>query len=100
MSFLRMMGFGEKKIFAENLFTQGCVTDVKKCWWIKVNTKPVRRDMWDGAMYPHIITFTYAVNGVQYTGRRFVPHDVTPPAKGQLIRAYYSADAPQKYAVK
>lgn len=100
MSLLRMMGFGEKKIFAENLFVQGCVTDVKECWWIKVNTKPVRRDMWDGAMYPHIITFDYQVNGVQYTGKRFVPHDETPPAKGQLLRVYYKADAPQKYAVK
>ena len=34
--------------------TIGTVISVKKQWWLKVNTKPVRMHALDGATFPHI----------------------------------------------
>lgn len=39
--------------------TTGTVISVKKQWWLKVNTKPVRMHALDGATLPHIITVKY-----------------------------------------
>ena len=100
MSFLRILGFGKEKIFAQNAFVPGRITAVKKCWWLKVNTKPVRRDMWDGAKFPHIAEFTYEVDGKAFTGKRWIPYDDVPPAVGQAIKVYYDRREPAKYAVK
>ena len=35
--------------------TAGTVVSVKKQWWLKVNTKPIRMNTLDGATFPHII---------------------------------------------
>ena len=100
MSVLRMLGFGEKKIFSQNTFVPGRITAVKKCWWLKVNTKPVRHDMWDGAKFPHIAEFTYEVDGKAYTGKRWISYDDMPPSVGTAVRVYYDRNDPAKYAVK
>lgn len=100
MSVLRMLGLGEKKVFAQNISVPGCITAVKKCWWLKVNTKPVRHDMWDGAKFPHIAEFTYEVDGKAYTGKRWISYDDVPPAVGKAIRVYCDRIDPAKYAVK
>ena len=100
MSWLRILGFGEKKIFAQNLSVAGRITAVKKCWWLKVNTKPVRRDMWDGAKFPHIAHFTYEVDGKAFEGKRWISYRDVPPAVGQVIRVYVDGAHPEKYAVK
>ena len=39
--------------------TVGTVVSVKKQWWLKVNTKPVRMHALDGATFPHIIKVSY-----------------------------------------
>lgn len=100
MSFLQILGFGEKKIFEQDLAVYGKITAVKKCWWIKVNTKPVRHDMWDGAKFPHIATFSYEVDGKAYTGKKWISYDDMPPAVGKTIKVYYDHQDPAKYAVK
>ena len=100
MSWLRILGFGEKKIFAQNLSVAGRITAVKKCWWLKVNTKAVRIGPLDGAKFPHIAVFTYEVNGTAYEGKRWVSYEDTPPAVGKEIRVYIDAAEPRKYAVK
>lgn len=100
MSILQLFGIGEKKIFAQNHAVAGRVTAVKKCWWIKVNTKPVRKNMWDGAKFPHIAEFTYEVNGKTYTGQRWISYTDLPPTIGKAIKVYYDGAKPQKYAVK
>ena len=41
----------------------GTVVSVKKQWWLKVNTKPVRMHALDGATFPHIVTVKYTVDG-------------------------------------
>ena len=62
---LRMFGIGVTNAIAGGQ-TEGTVTEVKTCYWFKVNTKPVRTHAGDGAVYPHIIHFTYNVAGQTY----------------------------------
>ena len=79
---------------------EGIITEVKPCYWFKVNTKSVRTHMGDGAVYPHIIHFTYQVDGQAYMGKRWIHWNKRPPTKGEKITVYYQDDAPQKFAVK
>ena len=99
MRFLRTFGLGSKKIIAQDHRVTGTVTDVKKCWWLKINTKPVRTSMNDGAGYPHIISFTYEVQGVAHQGSRYVPYTMRCPQPHEKIAVYYDPTRPEKYAV-
>ncbi len=100
MNILRLFGFGEKRILAQNHAVPGQITAVKKCSWCKINTKPVRKHMWDGAKFPHIATFVYTADGREYTGSKWVSYDDVPPAVGKKINVYIDPTAPCKYAVK
>ena len=93
-----MFGIGVSNAIA-GAQTEGTVIDVKPCWWLKVNTKPVRRNLFDGAVFPHIIHFTYCVNGQTYTGKRYVNWNKHCPIKGEKITVYYETNKPDKYAV-
>ena len=53
----RMFGIGVNAAIA-GAETQGTVTGVTTCYWLKVNTTPVRTRPGEGARYPHIIRFT------------------------------------------
>lgn len=94
----RMFGIGVSDAIAGER-TKGTVTEVKTCWWLKVNTKPVRRNMFDGAVFPHIIQFTYTVNGEAYQGKRYVNWNKQCPQKGEKLTVYYEKEAPARYAV-
>lgn len=52
--------------------TSGTVIAIKKQWWLKVNTKPVRKHMLDGATFPHIIKVQYEADGIPYTKRKWI----------------------------
>lgn len=95
---LRMFGIGVGDAFAGGQ-TQGTVTQVKTCWWLKVNTKAFRRNMFDGAQFPHIIHFTYSVNNQTYTGKRYVNWNKRCPVKDEKILVYYEKSSPENYAV-
>ena len=95
---LRMFGIGTFKAFAGGQ-TEGSVTKVDTCHWFKVNTKPVRKHMADGAVFPHIIHFDYDVDGKTYSGKRWVNWNKRCPVKGEKITVHYEEDAPEKYAV-
>lgn len=95
---LRMFGIGVTDAFAGGQ-TQGTVTQVKTCWWLKVNTKAFRRNMFDGALFPHVIHFTYCVHGHTYTGKRYVNWNKRCPVKDEKITVYYEEASPEKYAV-
>ena len=79
--------------------TKGSVTAVKTCYWFKVNTKAVRAYASDGAVYPHIIHFTYTVNNKVYNGKRYVQWNKRCPYEGEKITVYYEAQKPENYAV-
>lgn len=92
-------GLGARRIIELDRHTVGTVTDVSTCWWFKVNTKPIRRSMWDGAVYPHIVRFSYSVDGVQYSASRFLNWQNSPPAVGQGFRLYYDPAKPERFAI-
>lgn len=96
--FLRMFGIGVTDAIASKE-TEGTVTEVKTCWWLKINTKAVRTHPGDGAVYPHIIHFTYCVTGKTYTGKRYVNWNKRCPVKGEKLTVCYVESAPEKYAV-
>ena len=95
---LRMFGIGVASAIAGEQ-TEGIITQVKTCWWLKVNTKPVRGNMFDGAVFPHMIHFTYTVNGQTHQGKRYVNWNKPCPQKGEKLTVYYEKGNPAKYAV-
>ena len=99
MKFLSMFGIGDNNIFDLNCNTNGVVTHVHRCWWFKIKTKPVRiYATIENTAYPHIITFSYAVDGKTYEGKRYVDIRYRVPQIGETITVYYDPQKPQNYA--
>ena len=98
MNLLRLFGIGSGAILAKGNSVKGTVTHVYRCWWLRINTKPVRRFSGDGAVYPHIMTFTYQKDGAGYTGRLWIPVRFRVPLKGETIDVFVDPDDPTKYA--
>ena len=42
--------------------TVGTVTELKKLWWFKINTKCVRKHALDGAFFPHRVKVRYTAD--------------------------------------
>lgn len=98
MNLLCLFGLGSQRILNKNHFVPGAVSAVSRCWWLKVNTRPVRRFPGDGAVYPHIITFTYPVDNLSYTGKLYIPLGYRVPQTGETISVYYDPENPKRYA--
>lgn len=98
MNLLRLLGIGSDAILAKGNSVPGTVTDVYRCWWLRINTKPVRRFSGDGAVYPYIITFEYQADGEPHTGKLYIPVRYRVPIKGEKIEVYVDPDDPHKYA--
>lgn len=99
MSIKQILGIDDKDIIKYGATVDAMIASVKKCWWLKINTKAVRFGPLDGARFPHIITFTYSVNGKEYCGKRWLPYYIDAPALGSHIKIYYDVNTPEKYAV-
>lgn len=82
------------------LKTLGTVTAVKKLWWIKINTKPIRAHALDGALFPHTITVKYSVNSIEYVKKKYVRARLAPPQVGETVDVYYSAKKPSKCKIR
>lgn len=104
MNILRCFGAGAEKIIAGNNFVDGLVTRVKTCRWLKVNTKPARMHALDGAVFPHMIYFSYTVNGTEYKGVWYVSWYISYAARcpqvGERVTVYFDRADPSKYAVR
>ena len=98
MKLLRMFSIGADRILSKGHRIETTVTHVHRCWWLKINTKPVRRFSGDGAVYPHIITFHYKVDLVTYEGKLWIPVRYRVPAVGEPITVYYDPANPANYA--
>lgn len=94
-----MFGAGEKRILTGGYRARGKVAEVKTCHWLKVNTNQVQLIPLDGAKLPHIIYFSYTVEGQEYTGSHYVNWYIRCPVKDEFITAYFDAEDPAKYAV-
>ena len=89
-----------ERIVSENNRTVAVITEVKTCWWIKVNKKAVRLGPLDGAAFPHMIYFTYRVDGVDYRGIYCVSYYLECPKINDRISVFYDKKDPEKYDVK
>ena len=78
----------------------GTILSVKKQWWLKVNTKPVRKHALDGATFPHIVTVKYTVDGVEYTKKKWLKSFVTPPSVNEQVAVIYRTDKPTKFRLE
>lgn len=99
MKLSQIFGIGSQKIISANNSVNGTVTSVKTCWWLKINTKPVRWDYLDGAVFPHIISFTYRVDGTEYRGSRYISWRARCPKVNEAIPVFFNPSDPSKYAV-
>ena len=75
---------------------KGVVVAVKRQWWLKVNTKPVRKNAMDGATFPHIIKVKYIVDGNEYIKRKWVGAGLPVPHEGAAIKVTFDQEKPSK----
>ena len=85
--------------FSENT-TIGIVLCVKKQWWLKVNTKPIRKHALDGATFPHIVTVKYTVDGNEIVKKKWLKSFVTPPSVNEQVAVIYRTDKPTKFRLE
>lgn len=80
--------------------TIGTILSVKKQWWLKVNTKPVRMHALDGAIFPHIVTVKYSAHGNEIIKKKWLKASVTAPSVNQQITVIYREDKPTKFRLE
>ena len=88
-----------KRVIIESK-TTGTVLSVKKQWWLKVNTKPIRKHALDGATFPHIVTVRYTVNGKEIIKKKWLKACVTPPSLNEQVAVVYREDKPTKFRLE
>ena len=99
MRLLRTFGIGDQMVLKKNCRTEGTVTAVNRCCWLRVKTKPARLYASDkNTAYAHMISFCYQVEGITYTAKRFIPAAYYVPQIGEKIGVYYDPLSPEKYA--
>ena len=76
--------------------TSGTVVSVKKQWWLKVNTKVIRKGPLDGAIFPHIIKVKYMVDGKEYVRRKWILTKNRVPEKGDAVQVLYDDRKPER----
>lgn len=89
----------DQRLVAYGVRTEGRVIAVKTCWWLKINTKPVRLHSLGGAVFPHIITYSYEADGVQFIAKRYVSYKKLCPCAGADIPVYYYPSNPKNSCV-
>lgn len=80
--------------------TIGIIISVKKQWWLKVNTKPVRMHAFDGATFPHIVTVKYTVDGNEFVKKKWLRSFITPPNVNDQVTVIYRTDKPTKFRLE
>lgn len=100
MNILWIFGIGSKKLLSGGHSVVGTVTKVDTCWWLKINTKPVRTHAMDGAIFPHMVSYTYAVNGQTYSGKRIISAYAKAPNTSASIQVYYDENNPSHSTIK
>lgn len=69
---------------------------VQRQWWLKINTKPVRKGTLDGAIFPHIIKVKYTVDGKEYFKRKWIDARNTVPSLDSPVTVVYDESKPSK----
>jgi hypothetical protein len=79
----------------KNSEIQGTVISVKKQWWLKINTKIIRKNPLDGAIFPHIIKVKYTVYGQEYVKRKWVKARISAPKVGDTVTVVCDESNPE-----
>ncbi len=79
--------------------TKGTVISVKKQWWMKINTKTVRMHALDGAIFPHVITVEYTIDGRKYKKRKWISAGAFVPPLNSEMTVQYDENKPGKSKV-
>ena len=74
----------------------GTVISVKKQWWLKINTKPIRTHAMDGAIFPSIVTVKYEAEGKEYRKRKWFGAGLPVPTVGTTVTVLYHTDKPNR----
>ena len=74
----------------------GTVVSVKKQWWLKINTRSLRKGSLDGAIFPHIIKVKYEVDGKECVKYKWLHSPLEPPMVGENVKLVYPEDKPKK----
>lgn len=74
----------------------GTVISASRQWWLKVNTKPVRKGTMDGAVFPYIVKILYTVGGTDYIKRQWIGAGKSVPAVGSSVKLYFDDRKPAK----
>ena len=82
-----------------NRETEGVVVAVNRQWWLKVNTKAVRTNGMDGAIFPHIVKVQYTVDGQEYFVRKWYGAGWPTPGKGSRVTVSYREEKPNRAKV-
>ncbi len=90
----------KEDIISQNNCTLGKIERVTKCWWIKVNSKPVRMNSLDGALFPYLMTFTYSVNGKKYKKTKYIGLRENLIGIFGTVDVFYDKDKPSRCAIK
>ena len=98
MKLFSMFGIGSDKILSKDRHVKGTIILVQDSY-LYVVKKPVRLyHNPNNTLCSHIITFTYTVDAVPYTGKLFVSLNYRCPKKGEQIDIYYDPSKPERYA--
>ena len=100
MSIFSTLGIGSKKLLSNGHRVAGTITKVDTCWWLKINTKPVRTHAMDGAIFPHVVSYTYTVNSQSYSGKRIISAYAKAPSTSASIQVYYDEGKPSHSTIK
>lgn len=89
----------KKDIILQNNCTQGKIEKVSKWWWLKVNSKAIRMNGLDGALFPHLITFTYFVNGKKYKKTKYIGLRENLIGIFGTVDVFYDKDKPSRCVI-
>ena len=80
--------------------TTGVVLSVAKQWWLKINTKPIRINTMDGAIFPHVIKVGYTVSGRDFVKRKWISAGKAVPSVGASVTVLFDGKNPKRAKIE
>ena len=80
--------------------TVGTILSVRRQWWLKINTKPIRTHALDGATFPHIVKVKYTVGECELVRSKWIGAGAPCPKVGDQIMVVYREEKPTKFRLE
>ena len=74
--------------------TVGTIVSAKKQWWLKVNTKAIRKGPLDGATFPYIAKIKYTIDGTEYVKNKWIGAGCPVPVEVETVQLVYDEAKP------